>query len=102
MMVCSTQLKTDTPPTSFSSYVGRLTLSKQRVLIGTQFNHEWGGRPWEPKTAELLRKMNPAEYVHQWSTPTLVFHGSKDYRLSDTNGISVYHALRQYVTTHQT
>ena len=62
---------------------------------GVQFNHEWGGRPWEQKAAEIL---NPSDFVHQWSTPELVIHGGKDYRLVETNGISVYHALRQYVS----
>ena len=89
----------DIPPTSFSSYVDDLMLFEW-MLMGTQFNHEWGGLPWEKETAEVVKRFNPAEFVHQWSTPQLVIHGGKDYRLSETNGISVYHALRQYVTIH--
>ncbi|KAI0252092.1 hypothetical protein BJV78DRAFT_1204615 [Lactifluus subvellereus] len=30
-----------------------------------------------------------------WSTPWLVIHGSKDYRLPQTDGIGAFHALKQ-------
>ncbi|KAI5983492.1 alpha beta-hydrolase [Pisolithus albus] len=59
------------------------------------FNHEWGGRPWEPKSLELSRKYSPAYTVSKWSTPQLIVHGSKDYRLPETDGIAVFHALQQ-------
>jgi len=59
------------------------------------FNHEWGGRPWEPKSRALLEKFNPSNFVSNWSTPQLIVHGSKDYRLPDTEGISAFHALQQ-------
>ncbi|KAA1469919.1 alpha/beta-hydrolase [Dentipellis sp. KUC8613] len=59
------------------------------------FNHEWGGRPWDAKAKEILAKFNPTKFVHQWSTPQLVIHGSKDYRLPETDGIGAFHALRQ-------
>lgn len=59
------------------------------------FNHEWGGRPWEPKSFELSRKYSPAYTVSKWSTPQLIVHGSKDYRLPETDGIAVFHALQQ-------
>lgn len=42
-------------------------------------------------------RYNPAEYVHKWSTPQLIVHGSKDYRLPDTEGIAAFHALQQLV-----
>ncbi|KAI0304472.1 alpha/beta-hydrolase [Multifurca ochricompacta] len=59
------------------------------------FNHEWGGRPWEREAKEILEKYNPINYVHKWSTPQLVIHGSKDYRLPETDGIGAFHALKQ-------
>lgn len=46
--------------------------------------------------APLLR-FNAANYVHKWSTPQLIIHGSKDYRLPETEGIGAFHALQQYV-----
>ncbi|KAI0004573.1 alpha/beta-hydrolase [Russula compacta] len=59
------------------------------------FNHDWGGRPWDKEAKELLEKFNPVNYVHKWSTPQLVIHGSKDYRLPETDGIGAFHALKQ-------
>ncbi|ETW81653.1 serine peptidase S9 [Heterobasidion irregulare TC 32-1] len=59
------------------------------------FNHEWGGRPWDDNAKKVLDKFNPTNFVHKWSTPQLVIHGSKDYRLPETDGIGAFHALRQ-------
>ncbi|KAJ6559073.1 Alpha/Beta hydrolase protein [Mycena vulgaris] len=59
------------------------------------FNHEWGGRPWEPKSKALSEKFSPANYVDKWSTPQLLIHGSKDYRLPETESIGPFHALQQ-------
>lgn len=42
-------------------------------------------------------RYNPADYVHKWSTPQLIVHGSKDYRLPETEGIGAFHALQQLV-----
>lgn len=42
-------------------------------------------------------RYNPAEYVHKWSIPQLIVHGSKDYRLPDTEGIAAFHTLQQSV-----
>jgi hypothetical protein len=53
------------------------------------------------QSAELMRnfRYSPANYVHKWSTPQLLIHGSKDYRLPETEGIGAFHALQQYVYT---
>ncbi|KAI5123133.1 hypothetical protein M0805_000836 [Coniferiporia weirii] len=59
------------------------------------FNHDFGGRPWDPKTKLLTEKFSPSNYVANWSTPQLIIHGSKDYRLPDTEGIGAFHALQQ-------
>ncbi|KAF8903097.1 Alpha/Beta hydrolase protein [Gymnopilus junonius] len=59
------------------------------------FNHEWGGRPWDAKSKKLSEKYSPANFVHKWSTPQLLIHGSKDYRLPETESIGAFHALQQ-------
>lgn len=59
------------------------------------FNHEWGGRPWEPKSKALSEKFSPHNFVHRWSTPQLLIHGSKDYRLPETESLGPFHALQQ-------
>ncbi|KAI0670984.1 alpha/beta-hydrolase [Trametes maxima] len=59
------------------------------------FNYEWGGRPWEPRAQEVIKKFDPINFVDKWATPMLIIHGSKDYRLPETDGIGAFHALQQ-------
>ncbi|RDB17836.1 Dipeptidyl-peptidase 5 [Hypsizygus marmoreus] len=59
------------------------------------FNHEWGGRPWEKKSKSLSQKFSPSNFVNHWSTPQLLIHGSKDFRLPETESIAAFHALQQ-------
>ncbi|KAE9383182.1 alpha/beta-hydrolase [Gymnopus androsaceus JB14] len=61
------------------------------------FNQDWHGRPWEKEAKELAEKYNPSNFVDKWSTPQLWIHGSKDYRLPETEGIGAFHAHQQCV-----
>jgi dipeptidyl aminopeptidase/acylaminoacyl peptidase len=56
---------------------------------------EWehGGTPWD--NPEGYSKHNPIELVKNWKTPTLVVHGGLDYRVVDTQGLSVFTALQR-------
>ncbi|NTV03525.1 S9 family peptidase, partial [bacterium] len=56
---------------------------------------EWehGGTPWTEGSGFALH--NPADYVQNWSVPTLVVHGGLDYRVVDTQGLSTFTALRR-------
>ncbi|MCL2823049.1 MAG: S9 family peptidase [Polyangiaceae bacterium] len=56
---------------------------------------EWEhmGTPWD--NPEGYNKHNPIELVKNWKTPTLVVHGAKDYRVVDTQGLSVFTALQR-------
>jgi dipeptidyl aminopeptidase/acylaminoacyl peptidase len=56
---------------------------------------EWehGGVPWE--NPEGYRKHSPVELVQRWTTPELVIHGGKDYRVVDTEGLATFNALQR-------
>jgi dipeptidyl aminopeptidase/acylaminoacyl peptidase len=56
---------------------------------------EWehGGLPSEKP--EGYTHHNPIDFVKNWKTPTLVTHGANDYRVVDTQGISVFTALQR-------
>lgn len=56
---------------------------------------EWehGGLPWEPKSTYGLH--NPMDHVAKWRVPMLVVHGSKDYRVVETQGIAAFTALQR-------
>ena len=56
---------------------------------------EWehGGTPYAQGSGYALH--NPIDYVKNWHVPTLVVHGALDYRVVDTQGMSVFTALRR-------
>jgi dipeptidyl aminopeptidase/acylaminoacyl peptidase len=56
---------------------------------------EWehGGTPWEHP--EGYTKHNPIDLVDRWRTPMLVVHGALDYRVVETQGLSVFTALQR-------
>ena len=54
-------------------------------------NWDLGGQPWN---SELYKKYSPSNYVQNFSTPTLIITGEKDYRVPYTQSI-------QYFTTLQ-
>jgi dipeptidyl aminopeptidase/acylaminoacyl peptidase len=56
---------------------------------------EWehGGTPWDnPKD---YAKHNPAEFVKNWKTPTLVIHSAQDFRVVETEGMATFTALQR-------
>ncbi len=56
---------------------------------------EWehGGTPWE--NPEGYRKHSPVSAVANFSTPELVIHGAKDFRVVDTQGFATFNALQR-------
>jgi dipeptidyl aminopeptidase/acylaminoacyl peptidase len=56
---------------------------------------EWehGGTPWD--NPEQYRKHSPVNLIKNWSTPELVIHGARDYRVVDTQGLATFNALQR-------
>ncbi len=56
---------------------------------------EWEhkGVPW--LNPEEYSKFNPADFVKNWKTPTLVIHGSLDYRIPESHGFAAFTALQR-------
>jgi dipeptidyl aminopeptidase/acylaminoacyl peptidase len=55
--------------------------------------HEFSGPEYQNPTA--YARFNPIDYVSKWKTPTLVIHGQQDYRVPDSQGLSVFTALQR-------
>lgn len=88
---------------------------KPVLTLRLQYTHDWDGRPWYneakavfkeqqflwlvdvPCSHRIFYRYNPVEFVHKWSTPQLIIHGGKDYRIPETESIGAFHALQQYV-----
>jgi dipeptidyl aminopeptidase/acylaminoacyl peptidase len=45
------------------------------------------------KDPEKVRAQSPHTFAHRMSTPTLITHGTNDYRVPDTNGLAYYNTL---------
>jgi dipeptidyl aminopeptidase/acylaminoacyl peptidase len=55
--------------------------------------HEFSGPEYQNPAA--YAKFNPIDYVAKWKAPTLVIHGQQDYRVPDSQGLSVFTALQR-------
>ena len=51
-----------------------------------------GGTPWD--SAEAMQRNNPVTYAANFSTPMLILHGEKDYRVPYGQGIALYGILQ--------
>jgi dipeptidyl aminopeptidase/acylaminoacyl peptidase len=51
------------------------------------------GTPWT--NPESYEKQNPANFVKNWKTPTLVVHSGRDYRVALTQGLMTFTALQR-------
>ncbi|EPX75098.1 serine protease [Schizosaccharomyces octosporus yFS286] len=54
--------------------------------------HDFGGTPWENRA--VYERWNPSNFVDYWATPQLIIHSSKDYRLTESEGISAFNSLQ--------
>ena len=55
--------------------------------------HEFSGPEYQNPAS--FAKFNPIDYVAKWKAPTLVIHGQQDYRVPDSQGLSVFTALQR-------
>jgi dipeptidyl aminopeptidase/acylaminoacyl peptidase len=56
-----------------------------------EWEHE--GTPWD--NPDGYTKHSPIQFVGNWSTPELVIHGARDYRVVDTQGLATFNALQR-------
>ena len=55
----------------------------------------FGGFPWEPETAAVLKRESPFTYVDRITTPFLIIHSSSDLRTGVTQSEMMYRALKE-------
>jgi len=56
---------------------------------------EWEHGGPQFASPETYEKFNPVNHVSKWTKPMLVIHGTKDFRVPDTQGISAFTALQR-------
>ena len=57
-------------------------------------HNEWGCKPYEEGYRKGFEEYNPEYFAQNWNTPHLIIHGSKDYRIPITEGISAFTTLQ--------
>lgn len=59
----------------------------------TEGRHQaYGGEPWD--RLEAIDRWNPARFTDGFTTPMLVIHGERDYRVPHTQALAVYNILQ--------
>ncbi len=56
---------------------------------------EFGGLPYNPTDYPKFEKFNPSNFVDKMTTPMLIIHGGKDFRIPESEGISAFTALQR-------
>ena len=77
------------------SHDGELDITSSYYSTEELWFPEWemGGPPWLNR--EMYERWSPEKFVDRWKTPMLVIHGGRDYRLVETEGMSVFTALQR-------
>ena len=55
---------------------------------------KWGCTPYNDDERKGYEDYNPEYFAQNWNTPHLIIHGSKDYRIPITEGISAFTTLQ--------
>ena len=55
--------------------------------------YEFGGPEYEKQG--VYKRWNPAKFLKNWRTPTLVIHSELDYRLTMGEGLGAFTALQR-------
>ena len=55
---------------------------------------QWGCKPYNDDERKGYEEYNPEYFAQNWNTPHLIIHGSKDYRIPITEGISAFTTLQ--------
>jgi dipeptidyl aminopeptidase/acylaminoacyl peptidase len=56
--------------------------------------HEFGGSQLAQASRATMEKFSPANYLANWTTPMLVVHGEQDFRVTVSEGLQAFTALR--------
>jgi dipeptidyl aminopeptidase/acylaminoacyl peptidase len=75
------------------NHAGVFDLLAEYASDVTEGRHQaYGGEPWDG--LEAIDRWNPARFTRGYSTPMLVIHGERDYRVPHTQALAVYNVLK--------
>jgi len=81
----------------FAALVTHASLWDFRAFHGATDHPSWwahmfGHEPWQQ--GEHLERYNPRAHLDGWTTPTLILHGEKDYRVPIAEALALFEALQ--------
>lgn len=81
---------------SFISHCGLFDLESWYLTTEEMWfaNQDLGGPFWKAENATTYKRFDPKEYVENWDTPILVFHGGEDYRVPENQGMEAFNAAQ--------
>jgi dipeptidyl aminopeptidase/acylaminoacyl peptidase len=81
---------------AFVSHDGVYDLPSMAASTEEQWFSDWefGGPPWG-KDKTQYQKFSPSNFITQCTTPMLIIHNDRDYRLSIDQGIQLFTALQR-------
>jgi dipeptidyl aminopeptidase/acylaminoacyl peptidase len=84
-------------PHPFKALVAHAAVYNLYTQVAADFSFETPrfGPFWTPEQETLFRQISPHFGAANFSTPTLIVHGQKDYRVPVNHGIELYQALLQ-------
>jgi dipeptidyl aminopeptidase/acylaminoacyl peptidase len=75
------------------NHAGVFDLLAEYASDVTEGRHKsYGGEPWNG--LEAIDRWNPARFTRDLTTPMLVIHGERDYRVPHTQALAVYNMLK--------
>ena len=80
---------------AFVSHDGLYNLESMAASTEEQWFTDWdlGGPPWKDRTQ--YEKFSPSRFITQCTTPTLVIHNDRDYRVPLEQGLQMFTALQR-------
>ncbi len=80
---------------AFVSHDGLYNLESMAASTEEQWFTDWelGGPPWKDRTQ--YEKFSPSRFITQCTTPTLIIHNDRDYRVPLEQGLQMFTALQR-------
>ena len=86
----------------FKTFIAHDGIFDFRSMYGTTEemwfpNWEYGGPYWDKDNAaaqKSYKEFSPSNFVANWDTPILIFHGEKDYRVPLEQGLQAFQAAQ--------
>ncbi|MDR1129985.1 MAG: S9 family peptidase [Prevotellaceae bacterium] len=79
---------------AFIAHCGVFDMKAMYTTTEEMFFENWENGPFWDKNSEKSYEQSPINFIKNWDTPILVFHGEQDYRIPYTQGLAAFNSAR--------